>query len=135
MKSFFPKKLLQKTVIIFSILSIFCFTQISLAYSFKANSGLDTSAGEAGFVTDNPKDLTSIIGNIILIILSLLGIAFFAYIIYGGVVWMTADGNETKIKKANDIVMNSLYGLIITLSVYVLSYFVIEAVNSGNLIR
>jgi hypothetical protein len=36
-------------------------------------------------------------------------------LIYGGVFWMTARGNESQVDKAKNIITNSLVGLIIIL--------------------
>jgi len=126
MKLTISKTLFQKITTSSLSLAIFYPTLVAKAYSFKEDSGLDLSAKSSGFKVDSPVTITDIIGNALLVFLSFLGVIFFAYIIYGGIVWMTADGNETKVKKANDIVMNSLYGLIITMSAFVISWLVIN---------
>jgi ABC-type Fe3+ transport system permease subunit len=123
----FKKSFLTIAVIALS-LTIFCFALISQAYNFNEESGLNLSADSSGFETSNPTSLTDIISNVILVFLSFLGVIFFAYLIYGGITWMTADGNEAKVKKANDIIMNSLYGLIITMATFVISWLVITNV-------
>jgi len=56
----------------------------------------------------------------------LVGVLFMVLVIYGGLIWMASQGNEEKVKKANGIIMNSLIGLVITLSAYVISYFIIS---------
>jgi len=97
------------------------------SYDFLADSGLKNSGQAAGYDTVNPPTVDELIGNIILTALSLLGVIFFILIIYGGFTWMTAHGNEDKVKTANKIIMSSLMGLIITLAAYGLSFFLIEA--------
>ena len=59
----------------------------------QAIEGLDTAAGSggAGF---SMLDLPSTIGKIVGILLSFVGVLFFLLMIYGGIIWMTARGNE-----------------------------------------
>jgi len=95
-------------------------------YNFSRDSGLLDSGGEAGYDIAESTSINSLIGSIILVALSLLGIVFLIYIIYGGYSWMTAHGNQEKAKKAMSIVMASLMGLIITLAAYGVSWFVID---------
>lgn len=59
-------------------------------------------------------------------VLSALGIVFLLLIIYSGLMWMTAGGNETKAGKAQNIIIQAIIGLIIVVAAYVISYFVIK---------
>ncbi|HZJ40911.1 MAG TPA: hypothetical protein VFD16_01440 [Candidatus Saccharimonadales bacterium] len=96
------------------------------SYDFNKNSGLDNSATVAGFVTGAAAaTVDSITGLVISMVLGMMGVVFLVFIMYGGFTWMIADGNEEKVKKATKTVMNSLLGLIITLSAYALSTFLI----------
>ena len=72
----------------------------------------------------------SMLGDIILLVLSLLGIVFIIFIIYAGWLWMSANGNEQKVEKARGILIQSIIGLIIVLGAYALSYFIIGIFNS-----
>jgi hypothetical protein len=123
-------KIITLTVLIISLSLLFSFpalTQAAKKYDFKDASGLNTTAGEAGYdVGAQATSLNSIIGTIIYVILSLVGVLFFILVVYGAYTWMTSKGNEEKVKKANSLVMNALLGLIITLSAYALSYFLIN---------
>lgn len=58
------------------------------------------------------------------IALTLLGLFFLILIIYAGVLWMTASGNEQKIDKAKDILKRSIIGLAIILMSVGISYLV-----------
>jgi cytochrome bd-type quinol oxidase subunit 2 len=71
-------------------------------------------------------DVYSIIGTTIQALLSLLGVIFILLIVYGGVTWMTAEGEETKVEKAQKIIRNAVIGLIIVIASYAISYFVIS---------
>lgn len=95
-------------------------------YNFASSSGLSTSANQAGYITTDASTIEDIIATIIYVLLGLVGVTFMGFIMYGGITWMTAMGNEEKVKKANKILMASLFGLMITLSAYVLSFFLIN---------
>jgi len=54
------------------------------------------------------------------------GVLFLGLTIFSGIKWMIAQGNEEKVKIAKDSLLNSIVGLIITLSAYAISYFIIN---------
>jgi len=96
-------------------------------YKFKDQSGLGTAANVAGYdIGTSATSLETVISRVIYTLLSLVGLLFLGLIIYGSYTWMTAEGNEEKVKKATSIIISALIGLIITLSAYVLSYFLIS---------
>lgn len=76
------------------------------------------------------KDLTTVISDILQLALSLLGILFIIFMIYGGYIWMTAAGNEQKSEKAKSIIGEAFLGLIIVIGAYAISYFIIYAFKS-----
>lgn len=97
------------------------------SYNFADNSGLQKTADAAGFLSKwqnwTPENLAS---NVLLQILTWLGIAFLGMMIYGGVIWMTGEGNEAKATKAKNIITGGITGLIIVFLAYAISYFVIS---------
>lgn len=96
---------------------------------------LDSAAYNARFnIAGNAGALTpeQIISTAISALLSLLGILFVVLVIYGGVRWMIAGGDEQKVTKAKGIVVDSLIGLVIVLAAYAISYFVISALLPGG---
>ena len=123
-------KIITLTVLIISLSLLFSFpelTQAAKKYDFQDASGLNTTAGEAGYdVGSSATLMESVIGRIINTILSFVGALFFILIIYSAFTWMTAQGNEEKVKKAKSLIMNATIGLIITLSAYAISYFLIS---------
>ena len=97
---------------------------------FPKDSGLDTTADEAGFETgQNAATVDNIISRIILTVLTWVGVIFFGFIIYGGFRWMIAEGNQEKIKKAKNILTDALIGLIITLAAYAITFFIVGRLN------
>jgi len=131
------KKNISKNII-FAILAICLSLSVSFpvlaqtnntngTYDFNKQSGLGAAANTAGYDTgDNATSVETVISRIIYILLSFVGLLFFGLVIYGGFTWMTAGGNEEKTKQAQGMIMGALLGLIITLSAYVLSYFLIS---------
>ena len=103
-------------------------------YNFQEQSGLSTSGNTAGYDVFKTTSVEDLIGQVIFLGLSFIGIAFFAFMLYGGLTWMTARDNEEKVKKAMDIVIASILGIIVTLAAYGISYFLIQYFASSNAI-
>ncbi|KKW28809.1 MAG: hypothetical protein UY72_C0061G0004 [Candidatus Uhrbacteria bacterium GW2011_GWD2_52_7] len=76
-------------------------------------------------------DLTETIGKLIGVLLSFLGVIFLLLIIYAGFLWMTARGDSKAVDKAKDILTTSVVGLVILLSAYAISSFVIESLQDA----
>lgn len=77
-------------------------------------------------------DITFIVGTIINVALSLIGIIMVVLIIYGGFLWMTARGEEKQVTKAKDVLTAAIIGLIIVLAAYAIARFVIQALVSAT---
>jgi len=78
------------------------------------------------------SDLTETIGLLISALLSVLGVIFLLLIIWAGFNWMTAAGDPKKVDKAKDILITSVVGLIILLSAYAISTFVINSLAKAT---
>ncbi len=81
---------------------------------------IGTAYGEGS----NPNDIRDIIARIISVFLGLLGIIFTVLIFYAGYRWMTAGGNEDKVKQAKDQLTTGVIGLAIILASLAISHFV-----------
>lgn len=120
--------------ILMASLALFLFLSFGVAlaqtkesYNFVGESGLNQSAIQAGYETGtNATSINSLIGIIINIVLSMVGVVFLAFTIYAGMIWMTARGNEQKVEKASTILRGSLIGLIIVIGAYAISYFLVS---------
>lgn len=79
------------------------------------------------------KSLETTTASIINSILAILGIVAVVIIILGGFTWMTAAGDDTKLKRAKGFITSGIVGLAIILSAYAIATFVInkliQAVN------
>lgn len=116
----FKRKTFLTTIILISLL--FCIGQAPSVFA-DDKYGLDKTAGAAGISTTK-KDLPTAIGNLVGVVLSFLGIIFLVLTIYGGFLWMTAHGNEEQVKKARNIVVSAVIGLVVILSAYAITYFI-----------
>lgn len=94
-------------------------------------SSQDTVAESAGFAD---ASLTDIIGGIIAAFLGFLGIIALVIVIYAGFLWMTAGGNVEQIAKAKKWLINGVVGLLIILSAYAITNFVINFLEQSGLI-
>lgn len=71
-----------------------------------------------------------LIGGIINVVLSLTGIIFFVQTFYHGFRWMTAGGNDTIITESKSGLKQSIIGIVIVFSAFIISNFVINSIQS-----
>lgn len=87
------------------------------------------AASQAGF---NPRtdetSLSQTIGTVIKVALSMVGTIFLALTVYAGILWMTAQGDETKVETAQNIIRAAVIGLVIALGAYGITTFVVNKV-------
>jgi len=92
------------------------------------------STGDAPYkdIDSDKNDLASIVGVVIQAFLSLLGVLFLVYMLYGGYNWMVAQGDEDKVKKAKETIQRAIIGLIIIIAAYAITYFVFGSLPGGG---
>lgn len=96
----------------------------------KIGEGLAKAAGESGYAAPGTTtDLPTIIGRVIGVALTLLGLLLLVYVLYGGFLWMTAGGEEKNVTKAKDIIKNAVIGLVIVVAAYAISTYVIQQLS------
>lgn len=66
-------------------------------------------------------------GQLIRVVLSTLGLIAIAITIWGGFRWMTAGGSEDKVDEAKKILYSGIIGIVIILSAYAMTNFVLGA--------
>lgn len=81
--------------------------------------------------TSQIGDAGVVIGNIIGTALSFVGTIFLVLAVYGGYIWMTAQGAEDKVAKAQKIIQGAVIGLVIVVSAYAIT-FTVGARFSGS---
>lgn len=85
---------------------------------------LDAIANEAGYEDADEDTAIAMIGTIVQVFLSMLGIIFIILMIYGGYNWMIAAGDESKVETAKKTIRNAIIGLLLVLSSYGIWQFI-----------
>ncbi len=70
--------------------------------------------------------LPGLIGNLINVVLSVMGILFVLLIVYAGILYMQAGANPDNAKKAKGLIINAIIGLVIVIASYAISTFIID---------
>jgi len=91
--------------------------------------GLNETAGKVTafsgqVVSDYDNFLQTKTGQIISVVLSFVGVLFLILMIYAGITWMTAQGNEQQVTKAKSLLINAVIGIIIVFAAYALVTFI-----------
>ncbi|MBT6691236.1 VWA domain-containing protein [Candidatus Parcubacteria bacterium] len=77
------------------------------------------------------RGIEDTVASIINIVLGLLGIIAVVLIIYGGFLWMTSKGNTDQVQRAKMVIISAVIGLVIILSAYAITRFVLGALENA----
>ncbi len=77
-------------------------------------------------------DPSNLVQNLINWFTAIAGIVSAIFLVYGGITYMTSSGDPGKTKKAKDMIMYSLIGLIIVALAAVITAFVSNAIRDAN---
>ena len=75
------------------------------------------------------SDVRVLARDIIFVVLGFLGTLMIVIMLYGGFLWMTASGDEEKIKKAQHHVRDAIIGVVLVMSAWTISIFVLESLK------
>lgn len=94
--------------------------------------GLNDTAMQTPFAeaVKSKKTLPQVVGDVISVGLSLIGLLFLGLALYGGFKWMTAQGNEKDVQTGRDTIINATIGIILIVSAYVITNFIFTDVVS-----
>ncbi|HTX86908.1 MAG TPA: pilin, partial [Candidatus Nanoarchaeia archaeon] len=112
-----------KKIISISIFAITALAAAKFALAAAPDLGLNYVAS-TGLGAQDPR---VIIDNIIRVALGFLGVIAIALIIYGGYLWMTANGNEERIAAAKKVLISAVIGLLIILSAFGIATFILNS--------
>jgi uncharacterized membrane protein len=87
---------------------------------------LANEVGSSAGITSQ-RTLPEIVGSIINIVLGFLGIVFLVILLYAGFTWMTAQGDEGKVKNARSMISQAVVGLIVIVAAFAISNFVLSS--------
>lgn len=92
------------------------------------NSMLEGSVGNLGLQSDLNTGVAAVISTI----LAVTGTIFLVLTIAGGIIWMTASGNDEKIDKAKKIIIGAAMGLAVCLFAYTITWFVANNLGGAS---
>ena len=91
-----------------------------------ALAALETGIEYGTYTGLGTKDLREGIMSIVNVMLGFLGILAIIMILWGGFRWLTSAGNEERVDEAKKIIVAGIIGLVIILTAYAITVFVIE---------
>jgi len=115
---------------LFFLLFFGLFTLVAQAQTVDPSYGLNATAGKVDAfksqinTTYNTDFLATKVGKLIGTVLAFVGVLFLILMIYAGLMWMTAGGNEQTVDKSKTLIINAIIGLVIVLAAYGLTSFV-----------
>ncbi len=116
---------MQSKKIIARVVSAVVFSLMTCALLFP-EVALMQITNPIGGGTGDP-DIPGLIGNVLRGLFGLIGTIALLFFIYGGFVWMTAFGEESKIKKGWDTMIWSALGLVLIFGSYAAADFILKA--------
>lgn len=97
--------------------------------------GIEATAGAAGLqksILGGETTVPGVVGVVVKIVLSVLGIVFFFLVAYAGIMWMTAGGNAEKVSIAKGILEAAVVGLVIVTAAYAITNAVFTVLTTGD---
>jgi uncharacterized membrane protein YwzB len=120
----------MRRLISFFLLAMALLPSLAFAQLSTDSTGLHVT-GEAVY-QEPPADIGTYLGErIITPFFGVLGIIFLILVLYGGIQWMMAGGNDISVTKAKSTIVRALLGLIIILLSYGLTQFVFQALTDS----
>lgn len=126
------KNMFYKIGAYISVLPVLLIPAATYAQLDKAATELGKVGDAAGLASGESASLPGLIGRLIQAILGILGIVFVILIIYAGVLYMTAAGDDEKVKKAKNLMIQAVIGIVIIVAAYAISSFVMTALADAT---
>jgi hypothetical protein len=128
-----------KKIALICLVSAYLFLPAFSASALSARSiryGLDEAATGGGLSKGEgakPSDSLAIeSGKIVGTLLAFLGVIFLVLMIGGGIMWMTAGGNDSRVATARRLIVSAIIGLIIVISSYAITTFIADNLLSTS---
>ncbi len=118
-------------IMILSLLGLAFLADFALAQNFGINE-VNNGLGGALASFSDPRVVAA---RFIQLALGFLGVLAVLLVMYAGFIWMTSGGSEDKIAKAKKLLLNGVMGLIIILSAWAITTFLLNKITgtlSGN---
>ena len=107
---------------------------ISAAAGVLASTGMVFAQNPVGNISVNiPPAFNRTVGglftNILSFVLVIAGILVFAYLVWGGIEWITSGGDSGKTEKARNKITGAIIGLVILVASYAIFQLVLSLLN------
>ncbi|NMC51113.1 hypothetical protein GYA54_00055 [Candidatus Kuenenbacteria bacterium] len=123
------KKIIFLAAVVFLFFVVVIFSDLKAAL---AEEGFGSMSGYLNDIATNvdlkKASVPTMIGKIIYGILGLLGVFSLLLVIYAGLKWMLADGNEETVSQSKKIILYAIIGVLIIMGSYAVTYYVIDKV-------
>ncbi|MFA6486093.1 MAG: hypothetical protein WCT40_01855 [Candidatus Magasanikbacteria bacterium] len=125
-------KILLFVILIVGLLSMIGSSVAVAAFNPLTSTGLSDAQSAAELPTTlgpgKAATFPQLIGEAIGIGLSLVGMLFFLLMLYGGLYWMIARGDSSKVDKAKDTIEAAVIGLVIVSGAYAIANFIFSSI-------
>lgn len=128
------KDSLRMGIIGFIIMSSSYTIMVTIMTYTAAATGTETSDEfVAGALADESvSSIPSIVSNLGTLALSFVAILVTIFFVYGGYLWLTAAGNGDQVKRAQQIILRAIIGLLITLGAWGITLYVVDALYTAT---
>ncbi len=99
---------------------------------YGTRTALGATQGALPYSVAGSDTVPGIIGKVVAVILSFIGIIFFLLVLFAGFMWMSAMGNSERVTKAKDILEAAAIGLLIVLGAYAITRFVFQGLSQSG---
>lgn len=120
-------------VIRFAVAFFVFFAALAVLPSIVRAQGVDLGIEYATATGLATTDVRVVVGNVIKAFLGFLGLLVVGLFVYAGFLWMTSGGDPGKLRKAKQMIMNAVIGLIIIIASYAIVSFIFRAVTGEGL--
>lgn len=128
------KKIIFLAAVVFLFFVVVIFSDLKAAL---AEEGFGSMSGYLNDIATNvdlkKASVPTMIGKIIYGILGLLGVFSLLLVIYAGLKWMLADGNEETVSQSKKIILYAIIGVLIIMGSYAVTYYVVDRIVSSSL--
>lgn len=117
--------------------SIAAITVLLLPVQVRAAVNLNNAGDILETVSDPDRtglsqdDISTGSGKLIQRALTAVGMIFLVLMIYAGILWMTARGNEEQIGRARDTIIAAIIGIVVVVGAYAVTSFVLQRLAQG----
>ncbi len=108
---------------VFAFVAYACWHAPVLAQTNQTINSVNVVGRQAGL---RSPDLYTLIGRVIYVFLSVLGLIFLGYLLYAGYLWMTGGEDTDKITRARVMIQNAVIGLFIIAASFAITAFVLS---------